>query len=312
MELIAKAGNDNLATVYIAKFENDRYIEFVESFEQPIPKEKKWVLIVSTMFGCPVKCKFCDCSLFYHGKLDKKQILSQIDYLVTRDFPDRKIPVEKFKIQFARMGEPALNNAVLDVLEELPEKYDAPGLLPSISTIAPIKSEQFFERLITIKNKKYSGRFQLQFSIHSTNQEKRDWLVPYKKWSFEQIANYSENFSSEDDRKITLNFALPNNFELMPELLLNFFDPKIFLIKITPINPTFTAQNNALESFLKINNDILKVRDELSSLGYEVILSVGNIEENSIGSNCGMHVMNYMNSHKHLENSYLYPLNSNI
>lgn len=312
MELIAKAGNNKLATVYIAKFDNDRYIEFVESLEQPLPKEKKWVLIVSTMFGCPVKCKFCDCSSFYNGKLNKQQILSQIEYLVTKDYSDKKIPVEKFKIQFARMGEPALNTAVLDVLEELPILYDAPGLMPSISTIAPIKSERFFDRLKTIKDENYQGRFQLQFSLHSTNLEKRDWLMPYKKWSFKQIANYCETFFAHNDRKITLNFALANDFELVPEKLLNFFDPNIFLIKITPINPTINALNNSLESFLNINQNIQKVKTELIDLGYEVIISIGNIEENSIGSNCGMHVMNYLKSSQHLENSYLYPLIPNI
>jgi 23S rRNA (adenine2503-C2)-methyltransferase len=312
MELVARAGKKELATIYIAKFSNDNYIEFVESLDPPQPKEMKWVLIVSTMFGCPVKCKFCDCSTFYNGKLSKEQIISQIDYLVTKDYPDRIIPIKKFKIQFARMGEPALNESVLNVLEELPVLYDAPGLMPSISTIAPNKSEKFFERLKTIKDKYYSGRFQMQFSIHTTNYEKRDWLIPYKKWNFQQIADYSESFFSEVDRKITLNFALPNDFEVEPKLLLDYFDPKLFVIKITPINPTISAFNNSMDSFLTINKNIQQIRDDLTDIGYEVIISIGNIEENSIGSNCGMHVLNYLNSPQTLDNSYLYPLIPNI
>jgi len=41
------------------------------------------------------------------------------------------------------MGDPALNLDVLTVLEKLPGIYDAPGLLPSISTVGPKNSEEF-------------------------------------------------------------------------------------------------------------------------------------------------------------------------
>ena len=49
------------------------------------------------------------------------------------------------------MGEPTLNPAVLDVLDELPGLYDAPGLMPSISTVAPKGCDDFQERLMQIK-----------------------------------------------------------------------------------------------------------------------------------------------------------------
>ena len=48
MELIAKYGKEDLAILYIAKNQG-KIVEFVESLEPPIPREKKWVLIISTM-----------------------------------------------------------------------------------------------------------------------------------------------------------------------------------------------------------------------------------------------------------------------
>jgi len=36
------------------------------------------------------------------------------------------------------------------------------------------------------------------------------------------------------------------------------------------------------------------VIDKLRSSGYEVILSIGEVEENRIGSNCGQYVMQYL------------------
>jgi len=49
MEIISKLGKKNLAFVYLAKTAQDKYIEFVESIQPPIPKEDKWVLIISTL-----------------------------------------------------------------------------------------------------------------------------------------------------------------------------------------------------------------------------------------------------------------------
>ena len=51
MRIIAKTGKENIAMVYIAEMDNGKLIEFVESVQPPIPREKKWVLIVSTLYG---------------------------------------------------------------------------------------------------------------------------------------------------------------------------------------------------------------------------------------------------------------------
>ncbi|MEE9410171.1 MAG: radical SAM protein, partial [Candidatus Heimdallarchaeota archaeon] len=170
MELIAKYGKEDLAILYIAKNQG-KIVEFVESLQPPIPREKKWVLIISTMYGCPIGCMMCDAVEFYHGKISKDDMMEEIDLMIRSRFPDGKVPITKFKIQFARMGEPTLNEEVLDLLKELPSTYEAPGLMPCISTIAPRGAEKFLENLIEIKDKYYSnGNFQLQFSIHSTNE----------------------------------------------------------------------------------------------------------------------------------------------
>ena len=308
MKILAKAGNENLATVYIGGFSGGRKVEFVESVQPPHPKDKKWVLIVSTLFGCPVKCRFCDAGGNYHGKLSKEEILAQIDHMITLSFPDKKVPCEKFKIQFARMGEPAFNENVLDVLSELPYLYDIPGFIPSISTIAPDKTEKFFERLLSIKQNIYKEKFQMQFSIHTTDLTLRDWLIPIKKWGFEQIKDYGESFYREGDRKITLNFAVGENSEVNPDILLKYFSPEKFLIKITPVNPTYKAYENKLSSNCHFNSVQYSLVDKLTKTGYEVILSMGEAEENNIGSNCGQYLTNYLNSQTNIKNSYSYKL----
>lgn len=307
MKVIKSFGKEDLATVYLGKMPNGAIIEFVESLQPPIPRSQKWVLIVSTMYGCPVNCLMCDAGGTYRGNLSTEEILQQIDYMVIKRFPTRVVPIPKFKIQFARMGEPALNENVLRVLEVLPERYEAFGLMPCISTIAPYGTDRFFETLLKIKESIYpKGRFQLQFSIHSTDGGWRDRLIPMKKWSLEKIAEYGERFFQDGERKITLNFALGVEIPFDVSIIQQFFSPQIFLIKITPINPTYSARTHRLTSYIdphksEENYDII---EKLKAHGYDVLLSIGELEENLIGSNCGQYVMKYLKAEKTVENGY--------
>ena len=254
MKVFAVTGTPDVAEVFMADMGDERMIEFVEALQPPYSRDERWILMVSTLYGCPVKCQMCDAGGHYRGKPSAEEILKQIDHMVYRWYPDGRVPASKFKIQFARMGEPALNMAVLDALEELPQRYDAPGLMPSISTIAPHGMDAFFERLSDIKNRLYAnGRFQFQYSIHTTDVNLREKMIPVRKWTFEQMAAYGERFFHDGDRKITLNFALAAGNPADPEVLLRYFDPARYLIKITPLNPTWHATKNALASHVDPN-----------------------------------------------------------
>jgi len=309
MKVLATAGNEEIAMVYIVETDSANLVECVESVQPPLPREKKWVLLVSTMFGCPIGCLMCDAGGYYHGKPTRDEIFAQIDFLVNKRYPDRHIPCEQFKIQFARMGEPSLNLQVLDVLEELPTHFDAPGLMPSVSTVAPAGTDKFFSRLLDIKQEQYAaGHFQFQVSLHTTDAELRDRFIPVKKWDFARIGEYGERFYAPGDRKITLNFALAEGTPVDPQVLLRYFDPAKFLIKITPLNPTYRARENELISYINPLNAEQKyeVIQELQAGGYQVILSIGEMEENLIGSNCGQYLRRHLSADEPMENGYTY------
>jgi len=311
MKILASAGTEDVAMVYVAELSDGNLVEFVESVQPPIPREKKWVLLVSTLYGCPVGCSMCDAGGYYQGKPSTEDILAQIDYMVRQRFPDGKIPCEQFKIQFARMGEPALNMSVLDVLEELPRRYQAPGLMPSVSTIAPAKRERFFERLLEIKKALYpDGHFQFQFSIHTTDLSRRDQMIPIHKWSFSEMAAYGRRFYASGDRKITLNFALAQDAPVDPAILLAHFDPEIFLIKITPLNPTYKARESGLTSYVRASlpEEEYDVIQTLRQAGYQVLLSIGALEENLIGSNCGQYIKRHRSAAEPITDGYTYCL----
>lgn len=308
MKVFATSGNDELARVYMAQLTSDRYVEFVESKIPGEPREKKWVLIISSMSGCPVGCPMCDAgALEYGGRLRVQEILGQIDYLVDKYYPGRRIPVEKFKIQFARVGEPSLNPAVLEALEEIPRRYQADGLTAALSTIAPSGRDSFFEKLRQIKNHHYKGRFQLQFSVHSTMEELRSLLIPYPHWRMEDIARYGEKFVECGDKKITLNFAVMKGAPIDADIIANHFDPGRFLIKLTPLNPTSNSVESGLTNGLNVERpEIFEPAQSLKNKGYEVIFSVGELEENHIGSNCGQFIRTFLESGSALQNAYTY------
>jgi 23S rRNA (adenine2503-C2)-methyltransferase len=315
LKIIGSTGKEDVAITRIAELRGGRFVEFVESLQPPIPRREKWVLIVSTMFGCPVGCLMCDAGGHYRGMLSAGEILDQIDYMVRLRFPDGDVPARKFKVQFARMGEPSLNPAVLDVLETLPGRYTAPGLIPSVSTVAPAGGAGFFERLIEVKDRFYrGGSFQLQFSIHTTDGALRDRLIPIRKWDLGDIAAYGDAFYSEGDRKITLNAALAAGMPLDPGILLDHFDPGRFLIKITPLNPTYQAERHGLSSYVAADAILPEqarrydLIQDLRRSGFEVIVSIGEPEENLIGSNCGQFLMRHLRENHAPEGSYTYAL----
>lgn len=308
----ACAGNEDIAMVFLGQVRPGKYVEFVHSVQPPIPREEKWVLIVSTLFGCPVGCRMCDAGGWYDGKPSAAEIMDQIDYMVERYYPDRVVPVRKFKIQFARMGEPALNPAVLEVLSELPRRYHAPGLTPSISTVAPEGSDTFFRELTDIKNSLYSGgQFQMQFSIHTTDAVRREQWIPVRKWDFARIARFGDEFYQSGDRKITLNFALAEDAPLDAVVLARYFDPSFFCVKLTPVNPTVKAVAGGIANAIRseIQAEGLPQVKALRRLGYDVIISIGELEENKIGSNCGQYIKTFLDKKKFISaDSYLYEL----
>lgn len=295
MKVILKRGDPDLAQVFVARFRgDDRFMaEFVDARDPDLPADKKWVIIISTQFGCPVSCLMCDSGGNYAGDLTADEMFAQIDYAISQHGDRRLASVEKFKVQFARMGEPALNPNVLAVLDELPKRYDAPGLMPCIATTAPASASAWFERLLSIRRTTYAGKpFQLQLSINSTDERARDRLMPFPKMGFDELNEFARDFTKGGPRKVSLNFALMKDVPVDAAVISDHFDPARVCVKITPLNPTIRAGETGLATALPhdapdMTADLCK---RLNDSGFDTILSIGDARENEIGSNCGMMV----------------------
>lgn len=150
----------------------------------------------------------------------------------------------------------------------------------------------------------------MQFSIHTTDGELRDKLMPVHKWDLSQIARYGREFWQPGDRKITLNFALIREVPVDAMQLQKHFDPERFLVKLTPLNPTYAAERNGLVSQMDASWDETRCRivDGLRAVGYEVIVSIGELEENRIGSNCGQYLSKHLATDRQISDSYSYEI----
>jgi len=131
MKIISSNGKEDLAIVHIAESSTGNMVEFVESLHLQKPRSEKWILTISTLYGCPVSCTICDAGSYYLGRMSKEAMFWQLDYMISRRFPEGKIPVNQLKVHFTRMGEPAFNMSVLDVINEFSWNFHQPGFMPT-------------------------------------------------------------------------------------------------------------------------------------------------------------------------------------
>lgn len=291
MKVIAKQGNDHLAKVYIGELDDGHRVEFVESIQPPRSKGEKWVNIISTLVGCPVACQMCDAGGGYARRLTADEMMMQLEYLASRNFPGGKITSKMWKIQLARMGEPTLNPAVLDLLGTLASRGHE-NLVISLSTVGPDGCRPFIHELKKIKDRGVEGRFQLQFSIHSTDPEVRRRLIPVRCLELADMAALGRQFRSPGDKKITLNFIVMKGIPIDAGRIAGLFDTEDFIVKITPLNPTYRARHHKiLPGFDPERPDTAReIVSMFEKEGFQTLLSIGELEENQIGSNCGQYL----------------------
>lgn len=185
-------------------------------------RKDRWMVGVSCMSGCPIRCKFCAT-----GKLNKcrnltqKEIVEQVEFVLNKNeynFND----AWEHKINYTRMGEPFLNiDAVRGAIEEIDKKY--PNTHHYISTIG-IRGSDFS----WIKD-----NITLQISVHSTDNDKRNWLIPYKKkMSYEELGK----IRTGSNLKTTINMTLVDNSDFDINKFKQNFDAEYFFVKLSPIN----------------------------------------------------------------------------
>ena len=196
-------------------------------------RTERWMIGVSTMSGCPVRCKFCATgTLKKYRNLTAEEIVEQVMFIVNKHPEIDPKNSKEFKINYTRMGEPFLNiDNVRKAIEIISEMF--PNTHHYISTIG-------------IKNADYSwvkGNITLQVSLHSLVDEKRNWLIPYKhKVSIEELGQ----IRTDSNLKTTINMTLVDESDFDINELKKYFDHEKFFVKLSPINPNCVSEKNGV------------------------------------------------------------------
>jgi 23S rRNA (adenine2503-C2)-methyltransferase len=255
-----------------------------------IPLEDKWVITISTQYGCSMNCSFCDVPKVGTGRNATfndliKQVVTSLHL-----HPEIK-QTKRLNIHYARMGEPTWNPNVIESVKWFKENIDKEYKIhPVVSTMMP-KNNQWLKLFIhtwmRIKNRLLEGEAGLQLSINSTNEGERNKMFSGNALSLFDIYKLMDGVVPFG-RKITLNFALAD-YEINEKELLKYFDPDNYLIKITPMHMTKSCIDNNLktengyESFYPYKD----VESRLKKSGYDVIVFVPSKDEDESKITCG-------------------------
>jgi 23S rRNA (adenine2503-C2)-methyltransferase len=260
-----------------------------------LPLEEKWVITISSQYGCSMGCTFCDVPKVGRGlNASKNDMVNQVLSGISLH-PEVK-HTDRLNVHYARMGEPTWNQEALAATFELNDilKEKNFGFHPVISTMMPkdnVNLRHFLESWIKIKNETLNGEAGLQLSINTTDNIARKESMSYNTLSLLEISNMIHGIVAEHGvvgRKIALNFAL-TDAEIDENKLRRMFDPKYFMCKITPMHMTNACEDNDIvtadgyESYYPYKD----VEERLKSVGFDVLVFVPSKEEDDNRITCG-------------------------
>jgi 23S rRNA (adenine2503-C2)-methyltransferase len=204
----------------------------------PGSRSERWMIGVSVMSGCPVRCRFCATGQLKRWRnLTAEEIVAQVDYVIGENAWRSPGYSREFKINYTRMGEPFLNiEEVKRAIRIIDDRW--PGVHHYVSTIGIAGSDFSWVR----------DNITLQVSLHSLDDARRDWLIPYKnKLTVAQLGA----IRTDSDRKTTLNMTLTERSDFDIRALKRLFDRDHFFVKLSPINPNAISEKNNLGSVVE-------------------------------------------------------------
>lgn len=261
-----------------------------------MPLGEKWVITISTQYGCSMGCKFCD--------------VPKVGAGINATYNDMKLEIEeciklhpevtstkRLNVHYARMGEPTFNNNVLALsydLRSIIRPYIGRSLVhPVISTMLPKNNKNLISYLQEwtndIKNDCFRGDAGLQFSINSTNNQQREDMFSGSSLLLEDISEIGANLPSPKGRKYALNFALADECEVDSGKLISMFDPEKFMIKITPLHMTTACKTNSIETTggYEYFTPYKETEQALKEAGFDVLVFIPSLDEDESKITCG-------------------------
>lgn len=258
-----------------------------------LPLTDKWVVTISSQYGCSSGCTFCDVPKVGPGiNATPNDLIGQVEVAI--GLHPEITWTNRLNIHFARMGEPTWNENVLKATMTIARTIGKTHKIhPVVSTMMPkknIKLMDFLEEWLDIKDE-LGGEAGLQISINTTSDAERKITMP-EAMSLREISDMFFDILAYREiplgRKITLNFAL-TGAPIDAGRLRDLFSPRYFLCKITPMHLTGAAKSNGLattDGYEKYY-PYREAEENLKRAGFDVIVFVPSTEEDESRITCG-------------------------
>jgi 23S rRNA (adenine2503-C2)-methyltransferase len=252
---------------------------------------EKWVVTVSTQYGCPICCEFCDVSrVSFKGNATAQDLIGQVQAAMSIH-PEVRTS-DRLNVHFARMGEPTFNPAVFECAKWLRSLEPAFLVHPVVSTMMPAKNARlasFLQRWVEVyKNREYGGNAGLQLSINSTDEMERRRMFRGNALSLPEISDLMAQIEPPVGRKFTLNFAVAG-YEINPDVLLRHFSPDHYVCKLTPMHKTAEALQHGVKTAGDYTDfyPYQQHEERLKQAGYDVLTFIASAEEDLGRITCG-------------------------
>jgi 23S rRNA (adenine2503-C2)-methyltransferase len=254
-----------------------------------LPLTEKWVITISTQYGCSMGCRFCDVPKVGPGR--NCTSYDMIEQVITglSLYPD-VTESNRLNIHFARMGEPTWNPNVIEATHALASRLVNYRIHPVVSTMMP-RSNKFLRKFLMdwmdVKNNRLNGEAGLQLSINSTDEAERHDMFGGSALPLKDIGLIAKDLVPRG-RKIALNFALAG-YTIDPDVLLKYFDPDRFMVKLTPMHKTRTCVSEGIKTEGDYTEYAPYKETEyaLKSAGYDTLVFIASREEDEGRITCG-------------------------
>lgn len=266
------------------------------------PLSKKWVITISSQYGCSMNCQFCCVPKVGAGVNATIRDLNR--QIVTALASESCNETDRLNIHYARMGEPTFNFAVLDHAASLKRFVrniiSAKTVHPVVSTMLPRQNyvlPVFLMRWCNLKNELYDGEAGLQFSINSTSDRQREKMFSGNSLSLSAISKIGEKLPVPVGRKYALNFALADGYKISAEKLKSLFDPQKFMVKITPMHNTSACIDNNIKTTggYSYFTPYKAAEEALKAAGFDVLVFVPSLDEDEGLITCGNAILSGTN-----------------
>lgn len=262
-----------------------------------LPLTDKWVVTISTQYGCSMNCRFCDVPNVGTGvNATANDLVGQV-YAAMSLHPEIRHS-ERLNIHYARMGEPTFNPNVIPSTRVLTHTLRNFRLHPVVSTMMPKRNSkltQFLDEWLRFKNDN-NGEAGLQLSINSTNENERAQMFSGNALPLEAIADMFNHLPRPQGRKITLNFAVAD-WKIDAPKMVDMFSPEWFIVKLTPMHKT----SSALDNNIRTKGDCTtyypyRIHEaNLKAAGFDVLVFIASKEEDESRVTCGNAILSNAN-----------------